>query len=95
LRDDYRILDRLARVLTSLAPAANQQREIQRILLAWQFEFRWRMLGLEIWTGARPVTQLQSMAGPSAHWPLECKRNESLQESARPTSVALNDNRFR
>jgi hypothetical protein len=90
LRDDYRRLDRLARVLTSLAPAANQQREVQRILLFWQFEFRWRMLWLEVWTGATPVTQLQSIAGFIGALAARTQNSMNvLQESTNPTSVSV------
>jgi hypothetical protein len=62
LRDDYQKLDRLARVLASLAPSANQQRETQRVWLAFMFGFRWHVVRLEIWSGAAPVSQLQGMA---------------------------------
>ena len=90
LRDDYRRLDRLARVLTSLAPKANQQREAQRIWLAWQFEFRWRMLWLEVWTGATPVAQLQNMAGFIGALAARMQTSMNvLQESTSPTSVSV------
>jgi len=90
LRDDYRKLDRLARVLTSLAPSANQQREAQRIWLACQFEFRWIIVWLEIWSGVAPVTQLQSMAGFIGVLAARLQTSMSvLQESVVPTSVSV------
>jgi hypothetical protein len=88
LRHDYQKLDQLARVLASLAPSANQQREVQRVWLALQFGLRWRVVWLEIWSGAAPVTQLQLMAGFIGG--LTAKMQASiniLQESTDPTSV--------
>jgi hypothetical protein len=90
LKDDYHKLDRLARVLASLAPAANQQREAQRIWLALKFSFRWRVVWLEIWSGAAPVTQLQSMAGFIGGLAAQMQLSMNvLQESANPTSVSV------
>jgi hypothetical protein len=90
LKDDYHKLDRLARVLASLAPAANQQREAQRIWLAFKFGFRWRVVWLEIWSGAAPITQLQSMAGFIGGLAAQMQLSMNvLQESADPTSVSV------
>ena len=58
LRDDYRRLDRLARALTALAPAANPQRESERIWLAMRFEFRWFLVWGSLWSGMTPVLQM-------------------------------------
>jgi hypothetical protein len=88
LRDDYRRLDRLARVLTTLAPSANQKREAQRIWLACKFELRWRMVWLEIWSGAAPAAQLQNMAGFIGALSARTQNAMNvLQESTNPTSV--------
>jgi len=90
LRDDYRRLDRLARVLASLAPSANQQREAQRIWLAFQFEFRLGIVWLEIWSGAAPVARLRSMAGFIGAMTARLQTSMNvLQESANPTSVSV------
>jgi hypothetical protein len=90
LKDDYHKLDRLARVLASLAPSANQQREAQRIWLAFKFGFRWRVVWLEIWSGAAPITQLQSMAGFIGGLAAQMQLSMNvLQESADPTSVSV------
>jgi hypothetical protein len=90
LRDDYRRLDRLARVLASLAPAANQQREAQRIWLACQFELRWTLIWLELWSGASPVTQLQGMVGLIGTLAARMEASiNALQESADPTIVSV------
>jgi hypothetical protein len=90
LKDDYRKLDRLARVLASLATSANQQREAQRFWLALQFGIRWRIVWLEIWSGAAPVTQLQQMAGFIGGLAAQMQSSISvLQESADPTSVSV------
>lgn len=62
LRHDYRRLDRLARALTALAPAPDQQREGRRIWLSIRFEFLWGVVWLKLWTGAAPVEQLQVLA---------------------------------
>jgi hypothetical protein len=89
LRDDYRRLDRLARVLTTLAPAANQERELQRFWLACQFEFRWRIVWLEVWSGATPVAQLQNMAGFIGALAARMQTSmNALQDSAHPTTVS-------
>lgn len=90
LRDDYRKLNRLARVLASLAPSANEHREAQRIWMSFQFRFRWRVVWLEIWSGAAPITQLQSMAGFIGGLAAQMQTSMSvLQESADPTSVSV------
>ena len=90
LKDDYLKLDRLARVLASLAPTANQQREAQRFWLALQFAIRWRVAWLEIWSGAAPVSQLQNMAGFIGGLAAQMQSSISvLQESADPTSVSV------
>lgn len=90
LRDDYQKLDRLARVLASLAPSANQRREAHRMWLAFKFGFRWRVAWLEIWSGAAPVTQLQSMAGLIGGLAAQMQTSmNALQESAEPTSVSV------
>jgi hypothetical protein len=90
LRDDYQKLDRLARVLASLAPSANQRREAHRISLALKFGFRWRVVWLEIWSGAAPVSQLQSMAGLIGGLAAQMQTSmNTLQESAEPTSVSV------
>jgi hypothetical protein len=89
LKDDYQKLDRLARVLASLAPAANQQREAERFWLAFQFGIRWRMVWLEIWSGAAPITQLQNMAGFIGGLAAQMQASINvLQESTDPTSVS-------
>jgi hypothetical protein len=89
LRDDYQKLDRLARVLASLAPAASQQREAERFWLAFQFGVRWRIVWLEIWSGAAPITQLQRMAGFIGGMAAQMQDLINvLQESAKPTSVS-------
>lgn len=89
LRDDYQKLNRLARVLTSLAPAANQQREAERFWLAIQFGIRWRVLWFEIWSGAAPASQLQSMAGFIGGLAAQVQSTISiLQESEDPASVS-------
>ena len=59
LREDYRRLDRLARALTALAPAANPQREAERIWLAVRFEIRWAFVWISLWSGVTPIPQLQ------------------------------------
>jgi len=90
LRDDYRRLDRLARVLTTLAPSANQQREAQRIWLACKFELRWRIAWLEIWSGAAPVAQLQNMSGFIGALAARMQNSmNALQEATNPTSVSV------
>jgi|CZKC01.1.fsa_nt_gi hypothetical protein len=90
LKDDYRKLDRLARVLASLAPLANQQREAQRMWLAFQFEFRWAAVWLEVWSGASPVAQLQSMAGFIGVLAARMQTSMNVfQESSNPTSVSV------
>lgn len=90
LRDDYKKLDRLARVLASLAPSANQQREAERIWLAFQFGVRWRIVWLEIWSGAAPITQLQSMAGFIGGLAAQIQTSINvLQESSDPSSVSV------
>jgi hypothetical protein len=90
LKEDYQKLDRLARVLASLAPSANQRREAHRIWLALQFGFRWRIVWLEIWSGAAPVSQLQSMAGLIGGLAAQLQTSmNALQESAEPTSVSV------
>jgi len=90
LRDDYRRLDRLARVLTTLAPAANQQRELQRLWLACKFEVRWRIVWLEVCSGAAPVAQLQNMAGFIGALAARTQASmNALQESTNPTSVSV------
>jgi hypothetical protein len=88
LRDDYQRLDRLARVLTSLAPAANQQREAERIWLAIQFELRCGIVWAELWSGATPVTQLQGMAGYIGTLAARVEGSiNALQQTANPTAV--------
>jgi hypothetical protein len=62
LRDDHRRLDRLARALTAVAPALNQELEFARIRLALRFEFLWALVWLRLWMGATPVTQIQQLA---------------------------------
>jgi hypothetical protein len=90
LRDDYRKLDRLARVLASLAPSANQQREAERLWLALQFEMRWRVAWLEIWSGVAPITELQKMAEIIGGLAAQMQTSINvLQESADPTSVSV------
>jgi hypothetical protein len=90
LRDDYQKLDRLARVLASLAPSANQRREVHRMWLAFKFGFRWRLIWLEIWYGAAPVNQLQSMAGLIGGLAAQMQASmNALQESTEPTSVSV------
>jgi hypothetical protein len=89
LRDDYQRLNRLARVLTTLAPSANQYREAQRIWMAVQFRFRWSLVWLEIWSGAAPVAELQSMAASIGALAAGMQKSMNLlQESAHPTSVS-------
>jgi hypothetical protein len=89
LRDDYRRLDRLARALTTLAPSADQQREAQRIWLACKFELRWRIVWLEIWSGAAPVAQLQNIAGFIGGLAARTQNSMNvLQGSTNPTSVS-------
>jgi hypothetical protein len=61
LRDDYRKLDRLARALTALAPAANSQREAERLWLAIRFEIRWCFVWVSLWSGMTPVFHLQRL----------------------------------
>jgi hypothetical protein len=61
LREDYRRLDRLARALTALAPAANPQREAERVWLAVLFEIRWAFVWVSLWSGVTPVLQLQRL----------------------------------
>ncbi len=61
LREDYGRLDRLARALTALAPAANPQREAERMWLAIRFHFRWYLVGFSLWCGMTPVIQLQRL----------------------------------
>jgi hypothetical protein len=90
LRDDYQKLDRLARVLASLAPSANQQREAQRMWMSIQFGFRWRIVWLEIWSGAAPISQLQNMSGFIGGLAAQMQLSMNvLQESADPTSVSV------
>jgi hypothetical protein len=90
LKDDYQKLDRLARVLASLAPSANQRREAHRIWLAFRFGFRWRVVWLEIWSGAAPISQLQSMAGLIGGLAAQMQTSmNAIQESAEPTSVSV------
>jgi hypothetical protein len=90
LRDDYQKLDRLARVLASLAPSANQHREAQRIWMAIQFGFRWRVVWLEIWSGAAPISQLQAMSGFIGGLAAQMQLSMNvLQESADATSVSV------
>jgi len=90
LRDDYQKLDRLARVLASLAPSASQRREAERFWLAFQFELRWRVVWLEIWSGAVPITQLQAMAGFIGGLAAQMQTSINvLQESSDPTSVSV------
>ena len=89
LRDDYQKFDRLARVLASLAPSANQQREAERFWLTFQFGVRWRVVWLEIWSGATPITQLQTMAGFIGGLAAQMQTSiNTLQESVGPTSVS-------
>jgi hypothetical protein len=61
LREDYTRLDRLARALTALAPAANPEREAERVWLAMRFEFRWFLVWGSLWSGMTPLLQLQSL----------------------------------
>jgi hypothetical protein len=61
LREDYRRLDRLARALTALAPAANPQREAERMWLAIRFHIRWYLVGFSLWSGMTPIIQLQRL----------------------------------
>lgn len=89
LNDDYRKLNRLARVLTTLAPSANQNREAQRIRMSIQFRFRWWLVWLEIWSGAAPVAELQSMAGSIGALAARMQNAMNLaKESAQPSSVS-------
>lgn len=62
LREDYRRLDRLARVLTALAPGANPQMETERIGLAIRFEFLWGLVWLRLRTGGAPVVHIRQLA---------------------------------
>jgi hypothetical protein len=62
LRDDYKKFDRLARALTALAPAANPQREMERIRLSLRFGWGWRIVWLRLWIGATPLSQIQALA---------------------------------
>jgi hypothetical protein len=61
LRDDYRRLDQLARALTALAPAANPQREAERVWLAIRFEVRWCLVWVSLWSGMTPVLHFQRL----------------------------------
>jgi hypothetical protein len=61
LREDYRRLDRLARALTALAPAANPQREAERLWLSVRFEIRWCFVWVSLWSGLAPIPQLQRL----------------------------------
>jgi hypothetical protein len=90
LRDDYQKLDRLARVLASLAPSASQRREAERFWLAFRFALQWRVLWLEIWSGATPISELQKMAGFIGGLAAQMQTSINvLQESADPTSVSV------
>ena len=90
LKEDYRKLDRLARILTSLAPSADQHREAERLWLAIQFWIRWRVVWLEIWSGAAPTTQLQKMSGFIGGLAAQMQTSINvLQESSHPTSVSV------
>lgn len=89
LWDDYQRLNRLARVLTMLAPSASRHREAQRVWLAIQFRFRWYLLWLEIWSGAAPVAELQSMAASIGVLAAGMQKSMNLlQDTVHPTSVS-------
>ncbi len=62
LREDYRRFNRLARALTTLAPSANPQREMERLRLGFQFGFGWRLVWLNLWLGGTPLRQMQLLS---------------------------------
>jgi hypothetical protein len=62
LRDDYRRLDRLARVLTALAPSPDKPRELERMWFAVRFEYLWVLVWMKVWIGVTPITQVQHLA---------------------------------
>jgi len=62
LRDDYRRLDKLARLLTALAPNPDKPRELERIWFAIRFEVLWVLVWIRVRVGATPMRQVQQLA---------------------------------
>jgi hypothetical protein len=61
LREDYTRLNQLARALTTLAPAANPQREAERLWLAVRFNTTWLVIWASLWSGMAPIPQMQRL----------------------------------
>jgi ABC-type anion transport system duplicated permease subunit len=62
LHEDYRRINRFARVLVALAPNASFQRETERLRMAIHFEVVWAFVWLRLWAGGTPIGQLGSLA---------------------------------
>lgn len=62
LRDDYRSLNRIARLVAGASRSASAKHELWRIGAAFSFECKWCIVWVKVRSGAHPVKQLQDMA---------------------------------
>jgi len=58
LREEFAKLLRTAKVIASLSPKVAPKQELERVLLAINFLFRYRLIQLSVWAGFAPLPQI-------------------------------------
>ena len=62
LREELAKLLRTAKVIASLSPKVAPKQELERVLLAMNFLFRYRLIRLSVWAGFAPLPQISDLS---------------------------------
>jgi len=91
LGDDFRRLDRLARVVAALSAKVNYQHELSRAWLGFRFRFLYALVWVRLSIGPAPVAAFSSLAGlvGSLSVRIETAMNALAEKSVSPVGIEL------
>lgn len=89
LREDYRRLDRLARMLTALSPSVDRGREYRRWWVTTRFEFLCLLLSLKLRCGVVPIAQIRQATNLIGNLALQLERAMHAWQDASLKSPAI------
>jgi hypothetical protein len=82
LQEDYRRLNRVSRILTSLSPTVDRQHEYQRWWLAARFELLCAFASLKLRCGVLPVSQMRRLTDLIGNLTIRLERAMRVWEEA-------------
>jgi hypothetical protein len=62
LQAELQRLLRTARIVAALSPAVAGGQELERVVLTWNFLWRYRVIRLSVWAGFTPLPQISDLS---------------------------------